>query len=248
MQLLLASDLHYRLPQFDWILDQAADVDVVVLAGDLLDLSSAVPLEAQIVVLQKFVARLAEETTVAVGSGNHDLTSRNGHGEKAADWIEELADHAVVDWAGLDLDGVRITVCPWWDGPVTKDELDRFLTAAAEDRPDRWVWVYHSPPDESAVSWVGSRHIGDRDLNQWIERFQPDLVLAGHIHDSPFIAGGSWVDHVGGAAVLNVGAQPGPIPPHAFIDLAAGTVEWWSSYGRGDAALWPDGIGWPDRV
>ncbi len=44
MKLLLVSDLHYALPHFDWVLDQAADFDVVVLAGDQLDLSSAVPL------------------------------------------------------------------------------------------------------------------------------------------------------------------------------------------------------------
>jgi Icc-related predicted phosphoesterase len=240
VQLLLTSDLHYRLPQFDWILAQAADVDVVVLAGDLLDLSSAVPLEAQTLVLQKFVARLAEEATVAVGSGNHDLTSRNSHGEKAADWIEELVEHAVVDWTGVDVDDVRITVCPWWDGPLTRDDLGEFLAKSAEDRPKRWVWVYHSPPDESSVSWAGSRHIGDQQLNQWIDRFQPDLVLAGHIHNSPFVDGGSWLDHIGGCAVLNVGAQPGPIPPHAFLDLTAGTAEWWSSYGRGDALVWSD--------
>lgn len=239
MRILLASDLHYRLPQFDWILEQAPDVDVVVLAGDLLDLSSAVPLEAQIVVLQRFVAQLAEVTTVAVGSGNHDLTSRNDHDEKAAAWIEAMSADAVVDWTSIDRDGVRLTVCPWWDGPSTRADLERYLEAAAEDRPERWVWVYHYPPDQASVSWTGSRHIGDRDLNEWIARFRPDLVLAGHIHNSPFVEGGGWLDHTDGCPVLNVGAQPGPVPPHAFIDLDVGTASWWSPYGAATEALWP---------
>jgi Icc-related predicted phosphoesterase len=30
MRLLLVADLHYSLPQFDWVLELAADFDVVV--------------------------------------------------------------------------------------------------------------------------------------------------------------------------------------------------------------------------
>ena len=32
MRLLLVADLHYSLPQFDWVLDYAVDFDVVVMA------------------------------------------------------------------------------------------------------------------------------------------------------------------------------------------------------------------------
>ena len=239
MRILLASDLHYRLPQLDWVLDEGHRHDLVVLAGDLLDLGSAVPLETQIVALQTYVRRLAEVTTVVLSSGNHDLTSRNDHDEKAAGWIEALAEHAVVDWGRLDRDGFRVTVCPWWDGPATRADVEAQLAADAEERPDRWIWIYHFPPDDSPVSWTGRRHIGDRDLNQWISSFHPDLVLTGHIHDSPFRDGGSWLAHLDGTAVVNVGAQPGPIPPHASIDTDTGQASWWSAYGRGDEQLWP---------
>ena len=37
MRLLAVADLHYSLPQFDWVLEVAPDFDVVVLAGDLLE-------------------------------------------------------------------------------------------------------------------------------------------------------------------------------------------------------------------
>ena len=80
--ILLASDLHYALKQFDWILDQAPEFDVVVLAGDLLDLAGRVDLAGQVVVLSAYVRRLAEVTTVIVSSGNHDLTARNDVDEK----------------------------------------------------------------------------------------------------------------------------------------------------------------------
>ncbi len=40
MHLLLVSDLHYSQPAFDWVLDVAGNFDVVVMAGDHLDLAS----------------------------------------------------------------------------------------------------------------------------------------------------------------------------------------------------------------
>lgn len=239
MRLLLASDLHYALPQFDWVLSQADDYDLVVLAGDHLSLASAVPLETQIVVLQTFIEQLGERCRPVVCSGNHDLTGVNHHGEKWAPWIvpAELPS-AAVDGSRLDLEGVRVTVCPWWDGALTRDDVAAQLEADSADRPSRWVWIYHYPPDLSQVSWTGRRHIGDADLRGWIDHYQPDVVLTGHIHDAPFRDGGSWIDRVGPTWVMNSGVQPGPIPPHVSIDLAAGYAEWWSPYGTGAEQLW----------
>ena len=42
MQILLVSDLHYKLKQLDWIVSVAGDFDLVVAAGDLLDIASIV--------------------------------------------------------------------------------------------------------------------------------------------------------------------------------------------------------------
>src|SRR5437763_1293129 len=39
MRCLFVADLHYSLPQFDWLLKAAAGYDLVVLAGDALDIS-----------------------------------------------------------------------------------------------------------------------------------------------------------------------------------------------------------------
>jgi len=247
VRLLVASDLHYALPQLDWILDQAGDVDAVVLAGDLLDVSSTVPLESQIVVVRTYLRTLAARTTTIVCSGNHDLSARNGHGEKSAPWIEACRDDGViVDGGRFDGDGVRITVCPWWDGPATRADVAGQLTTDAPDRPARWIWIYHFPPTDAPVSWVGRRHIGDADLNAWIDEHRPDLVLTGHIHDSPFVDGGSWLGRLGPTWVVNAGRQRGPIPTHAVIDMETGLAEWWSPFGRGDEQLWPAAVTSPD--
>jgi Icc-related predicted phosphoesterase len=243
MRMLLVSDLHYELPHFDWLLSQAPGFDVVVLAGDHIDVASPVPLESQIVVVRTYLRKLAELTTTVACSGNHDLTTANDHGEKNANWL--LADgcgDAIVDWGRIDRGGVRITVCPWWDGPATRTDVDGQLAADAVDRPSTWVWIYHYPPDRLPVSRVGSRHIGDADLNVWIDNYAPDLVLTGHIHNAPFAEGGSWITLSGQTWVLDAGRSPGAMPAHAIIDLAEGEAEWASALGRAEQTLWVDPV------
>jgi Icc-related predicted phosphoesterase len=241
MQLLLVSDLHYTLPHFDWVLDHAAEFDVVVLAGDLLDISSLVSLDSQIVVMRTYLRKIAAITPVVVCSGNHDLTARNAHGEKAAPWLEAVDDAGVFgDWDTLDRAGVRFSVFPWWDGPLTREDVGATVAADRIDRPARWIWAYHFPPDDVPVSWIGSRHIGDSDLNGWIAEQQPDLVLCGHIHDAPFRDDGSWISRIGASWVLNAGRSTGPVPAHAIVDLAGGRASWWSAYGQDEQILWPE--------
>ena len=63
MRLLAVADLHYSLPQFDWVLEVAPDFDVVVLAGDLLELSSIVDRRAQAIVVQEIFQPLARGDT-----------------------------------------------------------------------------------------------------------------------------------------------------------------------------------------
>ena len=56
-----------------------------------------------------------------------------------------------VDGDSLDVAGMRITVCPWWDGPVTRAEVEQQLIAARPPSGTPWVWVYHAPPDNRTV-------------------------------------------------------------------------------------------------
>src|SRR6266436_1309402 len=76
MRILLVSDLHYTLRQLDWVVSVAADYDLVVLAGDHLDVVSPVSPDAQIAVVLEYLARIAAKTTVVACSGNHDLDGR----------------------------------------------------------------------------------------------------------------------------------------------------------------------------
>ena len=231
MKVLCTADLHYRLPQLDWLVEQADDVDVMIVPGDLLQVMGSAPLDVQIVVVSKYLERLAERTLVLASSGNHDLDGPGETGEQASAWLRDLAaERLIVDGGSIDVDGVRFTVCPWWDGPATKQLVDEQLRAASFDRPERWIWVYHSPPSDSPLCNTGERSFPDPDLADWIDQWQPDLVVCGHIHQAPWVAGGGWVDRRGSTWLLNAGHQPGPMPAHVALDIATdlsgGTAEW----------------------
>lgn len=242
MKYLVTSDLHYSLRQIDWIAEQADDVDAVVLAGDLLDAAGGADLEVQVAFFIAFLRRLGERTTLIVNSGNHDLTSRRPDGEKAATWLERVGGAVTVDGGAIDVGGDLVSACTWWEGEHTRAELESQLERdAARERTGRWIWAYHSPPDGSPTAWSGKRHYGDAVLNELVERFRPDLVLTGHVHEAPFRDGGSWHDRLDGTVVLNAGRQPGPIPAHLIVDTDRGAAEWWTFEGNGTLDF-----GWSD--
>jgi Icc-related predicted phosphoesterase len=227
MRCLVVADLHYSLPQFDWLLSAAPLFDAVIFAGDALDVASIVDFRAQIVVVKKYFALLSETTRVMLCSGNHDLDVRSEVGEKIARWIGELRDIGIAcDGESLRLDDILFTVCPWWDGPLVKARIDAQLADAASSRLRQWIWVHHAPPADSPTSWGGKRHFGDIELSQWIGRHEPSIVICGHVHQSPFITNGSWYDRIGATWVFNTGLQPGRPPSHIVLDLDRGKAYW----------------------
>jgi Icc-related predicted phosphoesterase len=230
---LVASDLHYSLPQLDWIATQAPGFDGVVLAGDHLDVVGRAELGAQVLLVSALLGRLADHTAVFANSGNHDLTARREHGEKAATWLDAVDGRVVTDGASRRLGDDLVSVCAWWEGPVTLAHVEAQLEEAAAERSSAqtWIWVYHSPPDASPTSWSGTRHFGDDVLNRLASHHAPDLVLTGHVHEAPFVPGGSWHDRIGPTLVVNAGRQSGSVPAHAIVDSALRSVTWWTSAG-----------------
>jgi len=232
VRILLVSDLHYTLPQLDWVVRAAPRFDLVVLAGDQLDISSTVSLDVQSLVILKYLSLLKAAGRVAISSGNHDLTGPDRHGEQAAMWLAEARAAGVpTDGDSLWIGDTLVTICPWWDGPRGREALEAQLAADARRRIGRWVWIYHWPPLGSPTCWTGRRDYGDADLARWIGQHRPDIVLSGHVHESPFKPTGSWADRIGPTWVFNAGHQIGPVPTHIEVDLAAGSASWRSMIG-----------------
>ena len=232
MKCLLVADIHYALPQYDWLVGVAGDYDLVIIAGDHLDVSSLVDCRTQSLIVEKYLELIKAKTRVVICSGNHDLDSRNDEGEKVARWIADLgARDIITDGGSVILEDALFTVCPWWDGPKARDAIGRQLAADHARRRNRWIWVYHAPPQSSPVSWSGSRSFGDSALLEWITAYQPDMVFSGHVHQSPFVREGSWVDRIGKTWVFNAGHQFGAPPAHVAIETAVGEAVWLSAAG-----------------
>ena len=232
MKILIASDLHYRLKQFDWITSRAPEYDAVILAGDLLDISSHLDLNMQIVVIKQYLQKISRVTKLMVCSGNHDGNEKNSNNEFIAPWLQEVRDtNLFVDGDNFSFGNNTFTIFPWWDGDVTRQELAEQIKTASEGKGDNWIWIYHAPPDESSTCWVGNRFIGDVELNRWIEQYSPAVVICGHIHESPFKKDGSWIDRINQTWILNAGNNIGDVPAHINLDLESKHAEWVSLAG-----------------
>ena len=187
----------------------------------------------QIVVVEKYLNRIRQRTDLLVSSGNHDGDSRNEGDESVAQWIRDAkADRLFVDGDSVEFSGTRVTICPWWDGPVSRAEVKALLEREAENRASRWIWIYHAPPASSRVCFTGSKFIGDQFLLEWIEYFGPDMVLSGHIHNAPFYPQGSWVERIGKTWVFNPGRQTGYFPTYIAFDFDSMTAKWVSFEGE----------------
>jgi Icc-related predicted phosphoesterase len=237
MRLLLTSDLHYKLRQYDWLMKRAPEFDVVVVAGDHVDAFGAVPSEVQIAALSATLAALARQGRVLVCSGNHDLDARSPEGEMTASWLAAMrASGVAVDGDSVEIGDMLFTICPWWDGPHARARAEALLDEQAQRRRDQWTWVYHAPP-EGPLSWNGKRHYGDAVLAGLIARHGPTAVLCGHIHEAPFKSDGSWVDRVGATWVFNAGRQIGDVPARIEIDFDGLTARWISLAGVEERSL-----------
>lgn len=226
MRILLTSDLHYRLRQYDWVIGAAARYDAVVIAGDHIDGFQPVPSPVQIAALSASFAAVAQKSRLLVCSGNHDLNARNRAGEKTADWLDAIRGPTLaVDGDTVSVGDTLFTVCPWWDGPHARAGVEQMLENASRQRTGRWIWVYHAPP-VGVLSWTGKRHFGDVVLPELIERHSPTAVLCGHIHEAPFKNGGSWIDRIGDTWLFNAGNQIGDVPAFVEIDFSLQSARW----------------------
>jgi Icc-related predicted phosphoesterase len=237
MRVLLTSDLHYKLRQYDWLIGAAAAFDAVVIAGDHMDAMLPVPSGVQIAALAASFGAVAAKSRLFVCSGNHDLNAWNAEGEKTADWLGQTrGERLAVDGDTVAIADTLFTVCPWWDGPHARARVEKMLEDASHRRAGRWIWIYHAPP-EGRLSWTGKRHYGDAVLRQLVERYSPSAVLCGHIHEAPFKADGSWIDRVGDTWLFNAGRQIGDVPARVEIDFARHAARWVSLAGIDERSL-----------
>lgn len=223
MKIIHIADLHARWEWYRWLTAHAPEFDLVVLAGDLLDLMSPESLPSQ----QKWVAEWLDTlpTPCVICSGNHDL----GFDSRVPDptgWLAELSrpGRVFVDQQTTTMGGLTISALPW--GEFSEPPLENEWGPPAEQSvslslPICDVLVVHCPPSNTATSFAPGEMIdyGDEKLaaDLAVAPHRPTLVLCGHVHRPR-----RWYHELGNGPrtwVLNPGCDPRhQSPTHIVID------------------------------
>ena len=198
MTILHVTDFHFNKRWFDWLLHRAPAHDLVVMSGDMLDLSAATPQGRQIEWVSDWLNDFPRP--ISLCSGNHDL-----------EW-DSAADRWTPAYWLRRIDNPNV----WTDSQrITLNRLS-ILNIGATTRPkggDAEVWVVHAPPSKTAVA-TRAKGIdgGDPDLVAAISRYAPRLVLSGHVHHAV-----SWREYRDGTLFLNPGFDQGAAFPNHIL-------------------------------
>lgn len=228
MRLLVVSDIHYSLRQYDWLTHASGDFDLVIIAGDVLELASDVDLDTQAAVVGRYFRKICAKVPLVVCSGNHDLLEDHD-GIRSAEWLEELGVSGLtVDCERFETDELRILSFPWLETVEDRAKAEDWLESKSDlDDPRLTIWVHHAPPRGAKTSWNGKTDFGDPTLVDWIERYAPDVVFSGHVHNAPYYEPeGSWIDKIGNTIVINGGRQTGERPSTVELEFENGTLTW----------------------
>jgi len=197
MKILVFSDLHRDQDRAERLVEQAADADVVLGAGDYASMHKG---------LEDIIETLsAIRTPTVLVPGNAETDTELW--QACASWPSGAVLHGQAfqlqgtQFFGLG-GGVPPTPFPW-SFDLSEDEA----AAKLESCPEGAVLVVHSPP-KGYVDEVHGRHLGSRSILEAIERKRPVLVVCGHIHQC---WGGEAA--IGTTPVVNVG------PDGRFIDI-----------------------------
>jgi predicted MPP superfamily phosphohydrolase len=185
MKILLTADLHYRLPWFQWLIDEGPKYHLVCIAGDFLDIFHTEPRENQARAVSTLVRELAQRTRVAMCSGNHDDTGRLIAADRAPvyEWVARLGDDPKITTDGSTqvIDNLIVTALPYHSSrPEKSIWLDRGRSIRMQ-RGGQWLVLHHVPPS------VGPNDSGEeREAAGILTTYEPDYFLSGHFHQFLF--------------------------------------------------------------
>jgi uncharacterized protein len=206
MKLLCLSDIHGEGAGLRDVLREAADVQLVVLAGDLTHLGGSAEAEAVLgPVLESGIPVIAV-------AGNMDREGvRRCLEEKGLDIHARGVIFGEVGFQGLGGGTPSPFGTPW---ELKEEEAAGYLAAGlpAIAAARFKVLVSHAPPRGTRLdrSFAG-QHVGSEAVRDFILAGSIDLCICGHIHES------AGEDKVGGVLCVNLG--PFKNGRYALVDI-----------------------------
>lgn len=202
MKFLVISDIHGSVDNIEKLDSQFKSVDAVIFGGDFAAFGSP---ETGKPVLDKL---LSKHDTIFSVIGNCDSPEFLD----AIDGADISVENTITFHDGLAFAGAGGGTKFSGDTLFERDE-DEILSdfslvdASAEncvDENGKWnslVLVMHNPPKDTDCDMIpGGIHVGSQKLREYIEKYEPLLVVTGHIHES------AGVCRVGSTTVINPGA------------------------------------------
>jgi Icc-related predicted phosphoesterase len=193
VKFLLFSDLHADVAAAHRLVIRAANVDLLIGAGDFGN-------------LRRDVSRCLD----VLRAVNRPIVLVAGNNESTEELIEACQGWSlahVLHGSSLTLSGVTffglgggIPVTPFgsWSYDFTEEQATKLLA----DCPAGCVLVSHSPPQGAVDLSSRGQSLGSTAVRAVIERVRPRLVVCGHIHGS---AGQSAM--IGSTPVINAGPE-----------------------------------------
>lgn len=199
MTILHVTDFHFNKRWFHWLLHTAPAHDLLVMSGDMLNLSDATPHRKQIAWVSDWLNEYPKPMCVC--SGNHDL-----------EWHDQMERWTPAYWLRY-LTNRNV----WTDGQRVELNGLSILNIGCSMRPKGGkadVWVVHAPPTKTLVAArANGSDDGDPDLVEAVRRYAPMLVLSGHVHNPLH-----WRERGETTLFLNPGSSPdAEFPNHILV-------------------------------
>ena len=209
MKLIALPDLHAQTRTLERMGALLAEVDYVLLAGDLTN-GSLNDARQLVGLVQEY------NPNVLAVPGNMDNRPILAYLEQTG-----INLHA----QGCEIDGVAFAgvggSLPFAGSFVfEEDELAGLLAASVHDLPPEkpLVLVCHQPPISTANDRLDNgQHVGSKAVRTFIEAHQPMVCFTGHVHE------GHGIDRIGDTQIIN----PGPLwrgDQYAYAEINGGQV------------------------
>jgi Icc-related predicted phosphoesterase len=207
MKIIAFGDIHERLKTFNLLEQEISSADLVIISGDLTQFGNEEKAAGVIKVVRGINPNILAQV------GNLDSLEIDRYLTK-----ERINIHG----RGRIIEEVGIFGCGGsgatpFHTPVefSEVELNGFLESGYNDIQDAALkmMLCHTPPLNTEVDMIPSgAHVGSAAVRKFIERYQPDLCITGHIHES------KGEDAIGKTKIIN----PGPFFEGGYVVIKAG--------------------------
>ena len=190
INIICSGDFHGEIPAKMAEIVEKDEIDAALLTGDYMPFFEADYWKTD--ELMKFLGKL--QIPIYMVHGNTDFLAL----ESLSIWERKHKNLHFIDWKRIILGNhwlVGVGIGEDWLYLGEKDI--RVVERLVQIDPKRTILLSHYPPFGVVDFTLSDTHAGDGYLRRLIERYQPPLVICGHIHEA------KGIDKIGDTLVVN---------------------------------------------